>query len=57
MEFYNKRDFFENGLNMEFVQDNLSKSKKGFTGLHFQTKYRQSKLVRVMRGKCLGRSC
>ena len=51
MEFYNKHDFFENGLNMEFVQDNHSKSKKGvLRGLHFQTKHPQGKLVRVIRG-------
>ena len=51
MEFYNKHDFFENGLNMEFVQDNHSKSKKGvLRGLHFQTKHPQGKLVRVVRG-------
>ena len=37
METYNKNDFFEAGLKMEFVQDNESKSKKGVVrGLHFQ---------------------
>lgn len=51
MEFYNKREFAENGLFMEFVQDNHSKSKKGvLRGLHFQTKHPQGKLVRVIRG-------
>lgn len=30
MESYNKQDFFNAGLTMEFVQDNESKSKKGF---------------------------
>ena len=50
-ETYNKESFAELGLNMEFVQDNHSKSKKGvLRGLHFQTKNVQGKLVRVTRG-------
>jgi dTDP-4-dehydrorhamnose 3,5-epimerase len=52
MEGYNKNDFFEAGLKMEFVQDNESKSKKGvLRGLHFQTKHTQGKLVRVTEGE------
>ncbi|MGH4120750.1 dTDP-4-dehydrorhamnose 3,5-epimerase [Clostridium sp.] len=52
METYNKNDFFEAGLTMEFVQDNESKSKKGvLRGLHFQSKHTQGKLVRVTEGK------
>lgn len=52
MESYNKKDFFEAGLTMEFVQDNESKSKKGvLRGLHFQTKHTQGKLVRVTQGE------
>ena len=36
---------------MEFVQDNQSSSRKGvLRGLHFQIKYPQDKLVRVVRG-------
>lgn len=51
MESYNKKDFFDAGLTMEFVQDNKSKSKKGvLRGLHFQTKHTQGKLVRVTEG-------
>jgi dTDP-4-dehydrorhamnose 3,5-epimerase len=51
MESYNKRDFSDNGLKMEFVQDNHSKSKKGvLRGLHLQIKHPQGKLVRVVRG-------
>lgn len=51
MESYNKKDFFEAGLTMEFVQDNESKSKKGvLRGLHFQTKHTQGKLVRATQG-------
>lgn len=52
MESYNKKDFKEAGLNMEFVQDNESKSKKGvLRGMHFQTKHTQGKLVRVTHGE------
>ena len=51
MESYSKKDFAEIGLNMDFVQDNHSKSKKGvLRGLHFQTRFTQGKLVRVTRG-------
>ena len=51
MESYSKKDFFDEGLTMEFVQDNESKSKKGvLRGLHFQTKHTQGKLVRVTEG-------
>ncbi len=52
METYSKKDFFDAGLTMEFVQDNESRSKKGvLRGLHFQTKHTQGKLVRVTEGK------
>ncbi len=52
METYSKRDFYEAGLTMEFVQDNESKSKKGvLRGMHFQTKNTQGKLVRVTQGE------
>lgn len=51
METYNKRDMEEAGLNMDFVQDNQSMSKKGvLRGLHFQKQYPQGKLVRVIKG-------
>ena len=51
METYSKKDFFEAGLTMEFVQDNESKSRKGvLRGLHFQTQKTQGKLVRVTNG-------
>lgn len=54
MESYSKKDFEEVGLNIEFVQDNHSKSKKGvLRGLHFQTKHTQGKLVRVIAGSVL----
>ena len=52
MESYNRRDFVEAGLDMVFVQDNESKSKKGvLRGMHFQTKFTQGKLVRVTKGE------
>jgi len=52
METYNQASFEELGLTMNFVQDNHSKSKKGFLrGLHFQTKHTQGKLVRVIKGR------
>lgn len=52
METYNYEDFKSAGLDMVFVQDNQSKSKKGvLRGLHFQKKYPQGKLVRVTKGE------
>ena len=40
--------------NINFVQDNLSISKKGvFRGLHFQYKYPQAKLISVLSGTIL----
>ncbi|UZW14993.1 dTDP-4-dehydrorhamnose 3,5-epimerase [Clostridium pasteurianum] len=52
METYNLDEFKEVGLNMVFVQDNQSKSKKGvLRGLHFQTEHSQGKLVRVIKGE------
>jgi dTDP-4-dehydrorhamnose 3,5-epimerase len=51
METYNAEEFKEIGLDIPFVQDNESKSKKGvLRGLHFQTKFPQGKLVRVLQG-------
>ena len=51
METYNKGDFFAAGQCYDFVQDNQSSSRKGvLRGLHFQKKYPQAKLVRVLKG-------
>ena len=51
-ESYSQRDFAAAGLGMNFVQDNQSCSKKGvLRGLHFQKKYPQGKLVRVIQGE------
>ena len=52
METYQQRDFAAAGIDVTFVQDNQSSSKKGvLRGLHFQIEYAQSKLVRVVRGE------
>ena len=50
-ESYNQNDLKEAGIDVEFVQDNQSASKKGvLRGLHFQINYPQDKLVRVING-------
>jgi dTDP-4-dehydrorhamnose 3,5-epimerase len=52
METYNYNDFKVAGLDMVFVQDNQSKSRKGvLRGLHFQISHPQGKLVRVTSGE------
>lgn len=43
--------FKSNGLPIEFLETNESKSKKGtIRGLHFQQHYSQGKLIRVIKG-------
>ena len=52
METYTETDFIKGGIDVKFVQDNQSKSKKGvLRGLHYQTQHSQSKLVRVIKGE------
>lgn len=52
VETYNQQDMHEAGLDMNFVQDNQSKSSKGvLRGLHFQKEFAQGKLVRVTKGR------
>ena len=52
METYNYNDFKEAGIDVEFVEDNQSASKKGvLRGLHFQINHPQDKLVRVIKGE------
>ncbi len=52
MEVYNYNDFKKAGLDMIFVQDNQSSSRKGvLRGLHFQAEHPQGKLVRVLHGE------
>ncbi len=52
MESFNARTFRElTGLDVDFVQDNHSRSGKGvLRGLHYQIQQAQGKLVRVVRG-------
>jgi dTDP-4-dehydrorhamnose 3,5-epimerase len=51
-ESFNTRAFAEaTGLDVQFVQDNHSRSAKGvLRGLHYQVQHPQGKLVRVVRG-------
>ena len=51
-ESFNQRAFNEaTGLNVQFVQDNHSRSAKGvLRGLHYQIEHAQGKLVRVVQG-------
>lgn len=55
-ESFNKKIFYDfTGLEIQFVQDNQSKSNRGvLRGLHYQTgEYAQAKLVRVTKGSVL----
>ena len=52
METYNYNDYKAAGIDLVFIQDNQSKSVQGvLRGLHFQYKYPQDKLVRVISGE------
>ncbi|MBR5646416.1 MAG: dTDP-4-dehydrorhamnose 3,5-epimerase [Treponema sp.] len=52
LEGYNRKQFFDAGLTMDFVQDNISYSKKKvLRGMHFQKKHQQGKLITVLSGK------
>lgn len=52
LESYKKTDFVNNGIDVEFMQDNHSLSSKGvLRGLHYQKPpFAQAKLVRVVKG-------
>ncbi|MCX7875000.1 MAG: dTDP-4-dehydrorhamnose 3,5-epimerase [Melioribacteraceae bacterium] len=54
-ESFNKRKYESGGISFSFVQDNISKSKKGTVrGLHYQIgDYAQGKLCSVILGKVL----
>ena len=55
-ETYNKRAFFDAGIDLDFVQDNHSVSAQHgvIRGLHYQTPpFAQAKLVRVAKGRIL----
>ncbi len=52
METWSQQSFREQGLDIEFVQDNHSRSPQGILrGLHYQMEHTQGKLVRVVTGK------
>lgn len=51
MESWNRKTFSDIGLDIDFVQDNHSRSQHGvLRGLHYQVKQPQGKLVRVASG-------
>ncbi|MEI8128566.1 MAG: dTDP-4-dehydrorhamnose 3,5-epimerase [bacterium] len=52
-ESYKKSEFVKNGIDIEFVQDNHSKSTKGvLRGLHYQASPKaQAKLIRCSKGR------
>lgn len=51
MESWNAHTFRDLGLDLHFVQDNHSRSRRGILrGLHYQTEHTQGKLVRVSAG-------
>lgn len=52
METWNARDYGRRGLNVTFVQDNLSRSRQHvLRGLHFQNPRPQAKLISVLKGE------
>jgi dTDP-4-dehydrorhamnose 3,5-epimerase len=51
-ESWSEREYRAAGLSMAFVQDNQSRSVRGtLRGLHFQKRFPQGKLVRVIEGE------
>lgn len=51
-ELFHRGRFAEAGLDLEFVQDNLSRSQRGvLRGLHYQVQQPQGKLVRALSGE------
>lgn len=51
-ESWNRKTFAEHGLDLDFVQDNLSFSRRGILrGLHFQNPNPQGKLVQALQGE------
>jgi len=52
LETFQKKRYEEAGINVSFVQDNLSFSRKGvLRGLHYQLPHQQAKLVHVIKGE------
>ena len=53
-ESWNRRTLAEAGLDVDFVQDNHSRSRRGvLRGLHYQIEHAQGKLVRATLGEVL----
>lgn len=51
-ETYERNRYTEIGIDLEFVQDNVSHSSRGtLRGLHYQIEHPQGKLVQVLRGE------
>lgn len=51
METYSRKRYAAFGIGCEFVQDNVSRSKRGvIRGLHYQLKNPQAKLIQVIEG-------
>ncbi len=51
-ESWNRRRYADAGLDVDFVQDNFSRSRQGtLRGLHYQIEQPQGKLVSVVRGE------
>jgi len=51
-ESWNRRALAEAGIDVDFVQDNHSRSRQGvLRGLHYQVEHAQGKLVRVSEGE------
>jgi dTDP-4-dehydrorhamnose 3,5-epimerase len=52
LESWNREAFHQAGFDMDFVQDNHSRSRRGILrGMHYQTRHTQGKLVRVTGGE------
>ena len=52
METFRKEYFVERGIDLDFVQDNQSRSSQGtLRGLHYQLQYPQGKLARALSGE------
>ncbi|MEX0716214.1 MAG: dTDP-4-dehydrorhamnose 3,5-epimerase [Planctomycetaceae bacterium] len=49
---YERRQYLEAGIGLDFVQDNFSRSARGtLRGLHYQIEHPQGKLVQVVQGE------
>ncbi len=52
LETWNRERYYEAGLRLDFVQDNVSLSRRGtLRGLHYQNPKPQGKLLQVMQGE------